>query len=956
MSIIKLPEMIAREILVDYNGYNNQILEMKSRLNKVKNFNLTRPQADYIINYQDIKPKVVRRFLEVLVSFGETIAKERSLLVDPPTKIWCEKLLCESEKAYHIYGKKLEEDTGFEMFWVPKTAIIPAEKTLDRVIDFDKYNHRPLMNHQKEGVEKLLCYDRFILADTPGTGKGLLPETNIYTPNGKTPISDINVGDQVIGSNGKECNVIGVFPQPTQDVYEITFNDGMKITTDGSHIWPVRNKHNSTNKKGKTKKELLNLTTKQMFEGGLIKIKGVGHNKNKEYTVETHYKTSWGVKWQIPIVEPITFNNNETLPMDPYLLGLGLGDGHFKHNNCYFTIHEDDYNELLGGLDLKPIKTRKNLRGGKFRLNNESIKLGLNNTVSNNKFIPEIYKFSTIENRLSLLQGLMDTDGHYNKSRKGSEGTEYTTVSKQLSDDVCELVQTLGGICRVKTKRGSYKKNGIKIDTQYVYRLNIKLPIGMNPFRLERKSKIYIEPTKYPVGRVIKNIKQLKEKKNTICISVDSKDKLFVTEHCIVTHNTTTSVVGALESGAKKVLIVCPSTLKINWKREIEHYTDKSCYIVEGKKWEDGFDFYIINYDIIKNYHKTEDKKSTKGNENYGRLVNEGFDLAIIDEAHYLSNPDASRTKLLNDVLDQIPKVWLLTGTPMTSRPINYYNLLRIVKSPLAINWQTYVRRYCNGFQFRVGNRKIWSTTGATNLDELRVATKSLVLRRRKEDVLDDLPEKTISPIYLELTSDTYNEELDEFIQISQENRDKDTLSVTLNRLMKVRQVIAMEKIPYTCELIDKCLEQGQKVVVFTNFTASLEAIHEKYKKISVVLDGRMSSPKKQHSVDRFQEDDKIKIFIGNIKAAGVGITLTAAETVINNDLSFVPADHEQADDRCFRKGQKNNVLAYYPIFENTIEMNIYNMLQTKMNNIDRVMGEGEYSENFTENIFKEIL
>ena len=104
---------------------------------------------------------------------------------------------------------------------------------------------------------------------------------------------------------------------------------------------------------------------------------------------------------------------------------------------------------------------------------------------------------------------------------------------------------------------------------------------------------------------------------------------------------------------------------------------------------------------------------------------------------HYISNSTAQRTKLLNDILSKIPKVWLLTGTPMTSRPINYYNLLKIVESPLTLNWQSYVFRYCAGYQFRVGNGKVWNSSGASNLDELREKTKNLVLRIMKTDILD---------------------------------------------------------------------------------------------------------------------------------------------------------------------------------------------------------------------------
>ena len=115
----------------------------------------------------------------------------------------------------------------------------------------------------------------------------------------------------------------------------------------------------------------------------------------------------------------------------------------------------------------------------------------------------------------------------------------------------------------------------------------------------------------------------------------------------------------------------------------------------------------------------------------------------IIDEAHYIKNKQAQRTKLINDFVKDIERLWLLTGTPMTSRPINYYNLLNLVESPVALNWMAYVKRYCEGYQFRVGKRKIWNVNGASNLDELRERTSKNILRRLKEDVLD-LPEKII--------------------------------------------------------------------------------------------------------------------------------------------------------------------------------------------------------------------
>jgi SWI/SNF-related matrix-associated actin-dependent regulator 1 of chromatin subfamily A len=580
----KIPEIEARDILLSYEGFNNQLLDWKEKFSKVKNFQLTRPQAEYVLKYHETVPRVAKKYLNISKNFASTIMESKHLTY-VPEKIWCEKLLCESDKAYHIWGKVVETEKNYSL-WLPKSSIIQEEKKLNREVDYSPYSHRAPMEHQKVAIEKLLANNKYILADDMGLGK------------------------------------------------------------------------------------------------------------------------------------------------------------------------------------------------------------------------------------------------------------------------------------------------------------------------------------------------------------------------------TTSAIIASLESGAKKVLIICPASLKINWQREIDNYTDKKVLIVEGRKWGSTFDFYIINYDIIKNYHTTENSEDS---ESYQLIVKEGFDLVIIDEAHYVSNPTAQRTKLINDIAKQIPKVWLLTGTPMTSRPINYYNLLKLVNSPIALNWQSFVRRYCAGYQFNVGGKKIWNTSGASNLDELRDMTKNIVLRRMKTDILD-LPEKIITPVFLDLKSTFYDEELEDFMRISKDNQKKESITVTLNRLMKIRQVIAYEKVPYTCELIEKFIEQGKKVIVFTNFTMSLDMIHEKYKKNSVTLDGRMSKDRRQESVDRFQNDDKIKIFISNIKAGGVGITLTAAETVIMNDLSFVPSDHSQAEDRAYRYGQKNSVLVYYPVFENTIERIVYNILQKKKGIIDQVMGDGEYSESFAQSLLMELL
>ena len=411
------------------------------------------------------------------------------------------------------------------------------------------------------------------------------------------------------------------------------------------------------------------------------------------------------------------------------------------------------------------------------------------------------------------------------------------------------------------------------------------------------------------------------------------RNKKFILADDMGLGKTTSTIIAALETGAKKILIVCPASLKINWQREIENYSNRSVYISEGKKFSTEHDFVIVNYDILKNFHDIKDKEKSE-------IMKINFDLVIMDEAHMISNPQAQRTKIANDIASKSERVWLLSGTPMTSRPMNYYNLLNLVDSPVAANWMAYAKRYCNGFQFSVGKRKVWNVTGASNLEELRERTQTHILRRLKEEVLD-LPEKIITPVYLRLKSKDYEELMGEYFDwYDSRPEESSSLTIQFSKLMKVRKVIAQEKINNTIELAENIIEQGKKVIIFTNFTDTLNIIYNHFGKQAVYLDGSCSKFHRQNAVDEFQTNDKIKVFVGNLKAAGVGITLTSAEAVIMNDLSFVPAEHSQAEDRSHRIGQKNSTSVYYPLFENTIEGAIYDILNRKKKIISTVMGD----------------
>ncbi len=434
-----------------------------------------------------------------------------------------------------------------------------------------------------------------------------------------------------------------------------------------------------------------------------------------------------------------------------------------------------------------------------------------------------------------------------------------------------------------------------------------------------------------------------------IAIEKLAGSKRFILADDMGLGKTTSTIIAALETGAKKILIVCPASLKINWQREIANYSDRPVFIAEGKKFSTEDDFVIVNYDILKNFHDSDPKKKDES-----LLLKSGFDLVILDEAHMISNVQAQRTKIINSFAKKIDRVWLLTGTPMTSRPMNYYNLLNLIESSVAQNWKAYAIRYCQGFQFTAGKRKVWNVSGASNLEELRDRTSKQILRRLKEDVLD-LPDKIITPVYLRLKSKEYEDLMGEYFDWYDKNPDESSsLTVQFSKLMKVRKVIANEKTKQTIEFAENIIDQGKKVIIFTNFTDTLQTIYQHFEKQAVYLDGSCSNAIRQQAVDQFQNDDKVKVFVGNLKAAGVGLTLTSAEAVIMNDLSFVPAEHAQAEDRAYRYGQKSNVLVYYPLFENTIEGAIYDILNRKKEIIRTVMGDG-IVEN-TGDIVEEIL
>ena len=425
----------------------------------------------------------------------------------------------------------------------------------------------------------------------------------------------------------------------------------------------------------------------------------------------------------------------------------------------------------------------------------------------------------------------------------------------------------------------------------------------------------------------------------------------------IIVHNcgkSIQSIIAALEGDFKKVLIVCPNSLKFNWKKEIEVFCN-DIYVVKDN-WDIFLPmskFTVINYDKLHKYSE--------------HIINKcKFDLIIADEAHFCKNSQALRSKHFMKIANNCLKVWLLTGTPISNRPIDFYNLLKICKHELGRRKDIFGEHYCNGKLTNFG----WDYSGASHLKELHFKIQDVMLRRTKEEVLE-LPSKIRTPIYFEFEAsqlkrykkavDEKFQELFDKMQIDEDYNPDLEKGAKFIELSVMRMFTALEKVRdgSTIEAIQNIIDQGKKVVVFTNFTSVIDTLITELnkKKISTTfIDGRVKIEERQTRMDLFQSKNGPSVFICNYKVGGVGVTLTAAEIALMNDLPWEPSTLQQAEDRLFRIGQTKSVNILYPLYQNTIDETIFTFLREKIKNIDiAIEGKKEVTKFSSRDVLSEV-
>lgn len=425
-----------------------------------------------------------------------------------------------------------------------------------------------------------------------------------------------------------------------------------------------------------------------------------------------------------------------------------------------------------------------------------------------------------------------------------------------------------------------------------------------------------------------------------------------------------------LHKAETPVCILCPSSLKWNWKAELEKWhSNHNIQVLEGQApkalWAQIF---IINYDILPYW--------------VDKLISKEIKILIADEAHYFKNSKAARTKAVKKLAKKVPNFIPMTGTPIENRPIEIFNAINLLAPDVFPNRYAFGERYCdlkgNGFGLDWG--------GSSNEEELnKLLKETVMIRRLKKDVLKELPDKQFNNIPLRLSNEkeyiqakndlvewmkgniesTMRKKIKEqlgdladMVQLDEKKLRKEQFQKTskINQLSEIeylKQIIARGKMKPAMEWIDMFLENDKKLVVFATHKEIINGFMQKYKKIAVKIDGSVPTKQRHEIVQNFQQNKRIKLFFGNFVAAGVGLTLTAASDVALMEYPWTPGQMNQAIDRVHRISQLNSVNVHSFMGIDTLDEDIIKLLHKKMQIANAILDGGK---NEDLNIFEDLV
>jgi len=504
----------------------------------------------------------------------------------------------------------------------------------------------------------------FVDASGPGTGKAAPLDSLLLTPDGWKRMGDVKVGDAIISVDGTPTEVTGVYPRGIRDIYRITMSDGATAETCDEHLWFTETVGNRKVGKEGSVKPLLEI------------MKSVRTKQDQR------------LNHKIPIVSPVQFTD-KPVPIDPYLMGLLLGDGCLvSHSSVSITTADKEIADAAAiscppGMQLKRASSEASLAYYFTKIIKNSHTpnplvsslraFGLIGKRSRDKFIPDDYLFNSPTKRLAVLQGLMDTDGTISAN---GYCVSYCSVSKSLVDGVIFLVRSLGGIATHTTKIPKYQHNGQRLYGQLCYIVNIAMPPSIVPFRLQRKVARVVPKSKYPPTRYITNV-EFVAKKQCQCITIDHPSRLYVMDDFIVTHNSRVQLAAAkmwADQGMKAIIVTRKQVIGANW----DMFTYGGSFHKDGSIMDADapgtlpklLDGQRVVPEIGNSYITTYDKLPSL-------LQHVDNDTVILfDESHSGKNETAMRSNVMDEAAHKAHSVMYSTATP-ADKPLHIAHMFR---------------------------------------------------------------------------------------------------------------------------------------------------------------------------------------------------------------------------------------------------------------------------------------
>ena len=774
-----------------------------------------------------------------------------------------------------------------------------------------------------------------LLADELGLGKAQPLDARVLTPNGYVRMGAIHPGSIVCAPDGSNTSVVGVFPQGDMDEYEVRFSDGAVTRCSDNHLWTVRHARGPTRRKDGTQRDVYwkTVTLRELIDSGI--------------------RTSGGQsKWHIPVTKAVE-GVERNFVLDPYLLGILLGDGTLGRGNQAVSfasadqeivdevqrlapdgievVHAANYNYCLSyrtepltcaedqGRCERPIVARGLCTMHYQRLSaagtlpaltgrqpnpvaSALTSLGLRGHTSRDKFIPNVYLTADPDQRLALLQGLLDSDGYALPLKSGTATAQFYSSSEALADGVVFLTRSLGGIARLTSKwfKGARR-----------YTVTVKLPSPLIPFRLSRKSSAWgaghrtLTPT-----RAITEVRKTGRKVPMQCISVNREDGLYLTDDFVVTHNTESALLALSDPANRPMLAVTlAGGMPRQWVREL------------GAIFPD-----LKGVEVAK--AKPYDLRDKDGNEpdlivmNYAKLAGWSHHLmgkvnsVVFDEVQELRREGTQKHTAAQMVAGPARIKIGASATPVYNYGGEMYSILNVLAPDVVGNKAEFGREWCQSVYGLDPKTRIVDPAGFRHW----MTDQGVFLRRTREEVGISMPPLNAQEYSIDVDSRDWKELIasSDVAQVASlilsdnaPHRDRWRASGDLD--YKMRHATGVAKAPYVAEVAKLLLESEEKIVLAGWHRDCWNIWQEALADYNPVLyTGSETSAGKARAFDAFASGDSRILMLSLRSGAGLDGLQASCNVVLFGELDWSPGVHKQVLGRLHRPGQDTPVTGYF--------------------------------------------